>query len=600
MPKVKFTALVSDMKGKANGSVFASNAGGTYFRTNKTGGGRKSQDWAKNKNKFADISSMWKSLTEQQKQAWKDARNLYPTTNAFGEVRYPTSFELYMRLNGALNASNLPILEVPYTPRTMPQATDVSLIIPNGQVFTPERVAKIQTPSKQYANLYMPGTDNPISLETLTSFCARFLYGDVQLSQLAPYTIVSLLTFKSDEPAAGTVFFQINTDNTATFYLSSPFLRFNQNIATYIKTYTVPLADISEQLHIIATVSSAEPQQNILYINGCKYDNPDKGYVESNSASPASIISYIPDLISGSPAPDVLPSNYYEVFLGAPIDTYYFPWKISDYRLYQNNDLVSTCTSGSDCSGDYECINNMCQARNIRPVSAFSSTPCDPITGCTGDNVCVDGYCVAPSALQHLYSPYKVLQVFYGYLLNTELQIVSFQKTTTGYFPDEASSETTARFYLTTNGFEPDCTGCTGNDFECVAGRCVYVGDRNKVTDKNKLTYGPMATFPNIPIQGDGFCLQVYFSKSISAGRSIEQVPYVLVGTFPISEYGINISQKLLALQGNFANDATMAFKCKILDSITGLIYNTDIPMAKPAGNIKRFKAGKDLMGKVG
>jgi hypothetical protein len=58
MPKVKFTALVSDMKGKANGSVFASNNGGTYFRTNKTGGGRKSNAWNQQKAEFSDLSSM--------------------------------------------------------------------------------------------------------------------------------------------------------------------------------------------------------------------------------------------------------------------------------------------------------------------------------------------------------------------------------------------------------------------------------------------------------------------------------------------------------------------------------------------------------------
>jgi hypothetical protein len=107
MPKIKLSALVSDMKGKANGSVFSKNSGGVYFRNNPSGGGRKSAKWDKQKGSFSEISRYWRQLTELQQQSWIDIAPQYPTTNAFGDTRIPSGYELFCRLNGAIQSKRV-------------------------------------------------------------------------------------------------------------------------------------------------------------------------------------------------------------------------------------------------------------------------------------------------------------------------------------------------------------------------------------------------------------------------------------------------------------------------------------------------------------
>jgi len=127
MPKIKLSALVSDMKGKSNGSVFSKNSGGVYFRNNPSGGGKKSAKWDKQKSNFSAISRSWRSLTEIEQQSWIDIVSQYPTKNAFGDVRLPTGFELYCRLNGALQAQNFPLLTTPLSPRSVPSVGYVGI-----------------------------------------------------------------------------------------------------------------------------------------------------------------------------------------------------------------------------------------------------------------------------------------------------------------------------------------------------------------------------------------------------------------------------------------------------------------------------------------
>lgn len=128
MPKIRLSALATDMKGKAGGSVFSTNSGGVYFRNNPSGTSSKKPANGLRKQMFATLSQSWKLLTEEQMTAWADAGILYPTTNAWGESRIPKGFELYMRLNMNLLAAGLAPLVVPVTPRSIPSITSCELV----------------------------------------------------------------------------------------------------------------------------------------------------------------------------------------------------------------------------------------------------------------------------------------------------------------------------------------------------------------------------------------------------------------------------------------------------------------------------------------
>ena len=138
MPKIKLSGLISDIKGKANGSVFARNSGGLYYRNNPSGGGQKTNTWALAKAKLSSLSGKWRNLTADQRIAWNNAVSNYPTVNAFGEPRTPTGYELFMRLNGPLVNLCLPINEIPQNPESFPDLGIVQLATPIDFLFTPE------------------------------------------------------------------------------------------------------------------------------------------------------------------------------------------------------------------------------------------------------------------------------------------------------------------------------------------------------------------------------------------------------------------------------------------------------------------------------
>lgn len=121
MPQIKYSGLVTDIKGKAGGSVFASNKQGSYFRNNKWGGGRKSARWDKAKNNLSILSSNWRGLTAEQKTAWNDMAINYPFYNKFKVEYTPSGYQLYMSLNGNLLAAGFPLLTVPNAPRPYPE-----------------------------------------------------------------------------------------------------------------------------------------------------------------------------------------------------------------------------------------------------------------------------------------------------------------------------------------------------------------------------------------------------------------------------------------------------------------------------------------------
>jgi hypothetical protein len=137
MPKIKLSALATDIKGKAGGSVFARNSGGLYFRDNPSGGGRKTPKWAAARSAFASLAGQWRNLTDAQKEAWNAAVDNYNTTGAFGDVRVPSGYELFMRLNGPLNKLGLPLLDVPQAPQPLPEIGNMSLTTITDFLFTP-------------------------------------------------------------------------------------------------------------------------------------------------------------------------------------------------------------------------------------------------------------------------------------------------------------------------------------------------------------------------------------------------------------------------------------------------------------------------------
>lgn len=610
MPKVKFTALVSDMKGKANGSVFASNSGGTYFRTNKTGGGQKSLSWAANKNSFADISGTWRSLTDAEKEAWKDARTLYPTTNAFGDVRLPSAYELFMRLNGVLSAANLPNLSTPLTPRSMPQMTNVSVILPEEDVFTPRNVSRIATLAGKKTRLQMKVEAADYDPFELNAFSTRLIIPSDFKNYWVVGNIYQLFNAMYNVITGTVVFMRINNDSTASFFLATPFATDTGQERTYIAEYIVPRNYINSEIQLVVQVYGFDQSFNQLWVNGIEFPKAVDGFVTGFHATPLDVIAESANVSQIYPATSSIVTAQLNIFLGSYQDAYYAPFQVSDFRAYFNQEINTPCSNNNPCDEGYQCVQGVCSARNTYKVATSSVDECyDPYVECPVGLECVDGICIQPQDLTLYNSPANVLKLQHGYIIGNETIAVGFETNIYGaptpslqapvLFPNVASSLSYAAFVITATQFLDPCADCVGNDFECQDGICVYVGDRLNIIQRNTITYGPLATFRSNGIDTENFYVQVYFSKLISAGRSIEQIPYVLLGTFKICPCSSDLSQKMMELVGNFPDGATFAFKANILDGTTGQVYDTQIPLTKPVKNVSRFKGSAILSGKV-
>jgi hypothetical protein len=99
MAKVKFGAMVTDMRGKSNGNVYSKNRGGAYLRTKVTPVNRKSVAQLEVRDRLSSLSQSWRALTESQRIAWNSSVNDFKKTNVFGDLRTPSGFNLFQRLN---------------------------------------------------------------------------------------------------------------------------------------------------------------------------------------------------------------------------------------------------------------------------------------------------------------------------------------------------------------------------------------------------------------------------------------------------------------------------------------------------------------------
>lgn len=139
MPKIKFSALVTGMSGKANGSVFSTNNGGAYFRTNSFKSRTLSPLASTIKTNFKSVVSSWRSLSIDQQNAWRDAAPFFPRVNKFGDERIPSGYELFTSVNQSLRIAGLPPMVSPPSPRELPSLEGATLTALDQFQYIPQR-----------------------------------------------------------------------------------------------------------------------------------------------------------------------------------------------------------------------------------------------------------------------------------------------------------------------------------------------------------------------------------------------------------------------------------------------------------------------------
>lgn len=132
MAKLKFTAIVSDMRGKLAGSVFSKNRSGAYMRTKVTPVNPQSAGQSVIRSRLTGLTQNWRSLTADQRSQWSDAAPNFPRTNQFGDQVILTGQQLYIGLNANLINVGTTAITTPPSPGTTYSITSATLAMAKG------------------------------------------------------------------------------------------------------------------------------------------------------------------------------------------------------------------------------------------------------------------------------------------------------------------------------------------------------------------------------------------------------------------------------------------------------------------------------------
>ena len=142
MAKIKLSAIVSEMRGKLNGSVFSKNRGGAYLRTKVTPVNPNTASQGAVRGALTGIAQTWRTLTEAQRKAWNTAVSNFTKTDIFGDVRNPSGINLFTRLCMNLNNIGISYLTDPPLPA---QVTYMENVVVVSNETTPAMTVALDT-----------------------------------------------------------------------------------------------------------------------------------------------------------------------------------------------------------------------------------------------------------------------------------------------------------------------------------------------------------------------------------------------------------------------------------------------------------------------
>lgn len=132
--KIKWGALVVDGRGKIGGQVASKNRAGAYMRNKVTPVNPQSSYQLGVRNRFTTYSQGWRGLTQAQRDAWNAAVSDFQKTDIFGDLKNPTGFNLYQRLNNNLVTVGAAAILIPPLPAAVGEVVATALAAEDGTV----------------------------------------------------------------------------------------------------------------------------------------------------------------------------------------------------------------------------------------------------------------------------------------------------------------------------------------------------------------------------------------------------------------------------------------------------------------------------------
>lgn len=130
--KIKYSALVSDARGKLNGSVASKNRYGNYLRNKITPTNPQTSAQSRMRALFGSISKGWGALTQAQRNLWEDFSRQHPYNDIFGDSKVLQGSAMYQRVNLNLSKLEKSLLVVPGAVSDIPPLEQVHALMDLG------------------------------------------------------------------------------------------------------------------------------------------------------------------------------------------------------------------------------------------------------------------------------------------------------------------------------------------------------------------------------------------------------------------------------------------------------------------------------------
>lgn len=210
MPKVKYGAVITDSRGSIDGVTFSKNRGGSFTRKRTVPTRKQTSYNSTVRATHATLSKRWSStLTAAQRTGWGTLANANPVTDVFGNTRYLSGYQFYIRVNQVRLQCGLAYLDTAPADQAGTALGTATMTVTTAPLV---RVAFTATPTDADHRLYIfatpplsPGKANVTGLYKFVSKSG--------VSQASPYTFTSDYTSRFGNPITGkTIWFRITTE----------------------------------------------------------------------------------------------------------------------------------------------------------------------------------------------------------------------------------------------------------------------------------------------------------------------------------------------------------------------------------------------------
>lgn len=127
MALIKTTAIVAEISGKINGTVFSKNRYGAYARTKVTPVNRNTNAQQTARGYLTEVSQSWRGLTDAQRLGWNEGAKNFTRTNVFGDIRNLSGVNLFARLNANLKHIGSAVISACPLPKSVPAISSLSV-----------------------------------------------------------------------------------------------------------------------------------------------------------------------------------------------------------------------------------------------------------------------------------------------------------------------------------------------------------------------------------------------------------------------------------------------------------------------------------------